>query len=83
MLDLCLIAQGPCGLSGSGPLDILDCLQDRPDVSGKPVSGKCVNLAPCEVGREWRKCWRSGCADAERCVAPNAEVTSRPPTGND
>lgn len=72
--EAALSPEAPSRLPGSGPLDILDCLQDRPDVSGKAVPGKCVNLAPCEVGREWRKCWRSGCANAERCVAPNAEV---------
>ena len=32
---------------------------------------KRVNMAPCEVGREWRKCWRDGCDKAKACVAPN------------
>ena len=41
-----------------------------------------VNMAACEVVREWRKCWRSDCDAAKCCVAPNVRA-ERPGTAKE
>ena len=35
-----------------------------------PDAGKTINTAPCEVDRDWRKCWRKSCESAGQCEAP-------------
>ena len=74
------IAQGPCGLPGSGPLDILDCLQDRPVADGKAVPEKSVRLQLAECN--WTCARANTCHEYEECDGESHFVAKVTPNAN-